>query len=116
MRGRNFGGSPVSISLLGNNIGELKAAKNAIKPKMEDNGLIKDITDNDPQGINEIDIKLKEKAYEQYRLGQITSLDFRTAQSNLLNAQTNYIDARYEAKLAELLIYQLAGKIQEAEF
>ncbi len=57
-----------------------------------------------------------ERTEEQYRLGQITSLDFRTAQSNLLNAQTNYIDARYEAKLAELLIYQLAGKIQEAEF
>lgn len=57
-----------------------------------------------------------ERTQEQYRLGQIASLDFRTAQSNLLNAQTNYINAKYEAKLAELLIFQLAGKIQEAEF
>ena len=61
--GRNFGGSPVSISFLGNNIEELKAAKNEIKAKMEDNGMLKDITDNDPQGIKEINIKLKEKAY-----------------------------------------------------
>ena len=57
-----------------------------------------------------------ERTQEQYRLGQVTSLDFRTAQSNLLNAQTAFINARYEAKLAELLIYQLAGKIQEAAF
>ncbi len=57
-----------------------------------------------------------ERTQEQYRLGQISSLDFRTAQSNLLSAQTNYIDARYEAKLSELLIFQLAGKIQEADF
>lgn len=51
-----------------------------------------------------------DRTEEQYRLGQINSLDFRTAQSNLLNAQMNYIDARYEAKLAELLIYQLPSK------
>jgi len=57
-----------------------------------------------------------ERTQEQYRLGQIPSLDFRTAQSNLLTAQTDYINARYEAKLAELVIYQLAGRIQEAEF
>lgn len=61
--GRNFGGSPISISLLGNNIAELKAAKEELKENMRNNALLKDITDNDPQGIKEIKIELKEKAY-----------------------------------------------------
>lgn len=57
-----------------------------------------------------------QKTQEQYNLGQVTSLDFRTAQSNLLLARINLIDARYEAKVAEILIFQLAGKIQDATF
>ncbi len=61
--GRNFGGSPVSVSLLGSNIDELKAAKTELKASLEGNALLKDITDNDPQGIKEININLKEKAY-----------------------------------------------------
>lgn len=61
--GRNFGGSPVSISLLGSNIRELKAAKTEIKAALEKNALLKDITDNDPLGIKEVNITLKEKAY-----------------------------------------------------
>lgn len=61
--GRNFGGSPVSISLLGNDIAQLKAAKAELKETMLSNALLKDITDNDPQGIKEIKIELKEKAY-----------------------------------------------------
>jgi multidrug efflux pump subunit AcrB len=61
--GGNFGGSPVSVSLLGNNINELKAAKDELKSELQNNGLLKDITDNDPQGIKEIKINLKEKAY-----------------------------------------------------
>ncbi|MAD97790.1 MAG: RND transporter [Flavobacteriaceae bacterium] len=61
--GGNFGGSPVAISLLGNNIEELKAVKNELKSVMEDNPLLKDVTDNDPAGIKEIQIQLKDKAY-----------------------------------------------------
>ncbi|MCO6360850.1 multidrug efflux pump subunit AcrB [Roseivirga pacifica] len=61
--GRNFGGSPVSVSLLSNNIEELKAAKQELKEELSNNALLKDITDNDPQGIKEISIRLKEKAY-----------------------------------------------------
>ncbi|MEO1050915.1 MAG: efflux RND transporter permease subunit [Bacteroidota bacterium] len=61
--GGNFGGSPVSVSLLGNNISELKAAKNELKEVLTKNSQLKDIEDNDPQGIKEIDIKLKESAY-----------------------------------------------------
>ncbi len=61
--GGNFGGSPVSVSLLGNNITELEAAKEELKTIFENNSLLKDVTDSDPKGIKEIDIKLKNNAY-----------------------------------------------------
>jgi multidrug efflux pump subunit AcrB len=61
--GGNFGGSPVSVSLLGNNIEELKAAKMELKAHLENNSLLKDVADNDPAGIKEIRLELKEKAY-----------------------------------------------------
>jgi len=61
--GGNFGGSPVSVSLLSNNIQELKAAKATLKLELSKNQELKDITDNDPQGIKEIKIQLKNHAY-----------------------------------------------------
>ena len=61
--GGNFGGSPVAISLLGNNIKELKAVKAELKEELENNPLLKDVTDNDPAGIKEVRIKLKDNAY-----------------------------------------------------
>ncbi|MBZ9631633.1 efflux RND transporter permease subunit [Salegentibacter sp. LM13S] len=61
--GGNFGGDPVSVSLLGNNLQELEAAKEELKENFENNPLLKDVKDNDPQGIKEINIKLKESAY-----------------------------------------------------
>lgn len=61
--GGNFGGSPVAVSLLGNNIEELKAAKQELKDELEKDATLKDISDNDPLGIKEIKIKLKDNAY-----------------------------------------------------
>ncbi|WP_019668882.1 efflux RND transporter permease subunit [Eudoraea adriatica] len=61
--GGNFGGDPVSVSLLGYNIQELKAAKEELKKAMMDNPALKDIADNDPVGIKEIRIQLKDNAY-----------------------------------------------------
>ncbi|MGK0414101.1 MAG: multidrug efflux pump subunit AcrB [Polaribacter sp.] len=61
--GGNFGGSPVAVSLLGNNITELKAVKDELKEALESNPLLKDVTDNDPAGIKEVRIKLKDNAY-----------------------------------------------------
>lgn len=74
--GGNFGGSPVSISLLSNNISELKAAKVELKKTLEDNPLLKDVKDNDPLGIKEIRIKLKESAY-------LLGLDLQTVMSQV---------------------------------
>ena len=61
--GSNFGGKPVSVSLLSNNINELKKAKKELKDALTSNALLKDIEDNDPVGIKEITLKLKENAY-----------------------------------------------------
>lgn len=60
--GGNFGGSPVAVSLLGNNIEELKAAKEELKAELVANPVLKDVADNDPEGIKEIQIELKDKA------------------------------------------------------
>lgn len=57
-----------------------------------------------------------ERTEEQYRLGQVSSIEFRTSQTNLLTAETSLIQAKYDAKLAELTLFQLAGKLQEADF
>ncbi len=57
-----------------------------------------------------------ERSLERYRLGRITSLDFRTAQRNLLQAEINLIEAKYNAKIAELTLHQLAGEIQQVTF
>tara|TARA_R110002096_G_scaffold17522_7_gene60627 strand:- start:2043 stop:5237 length:3195 start_codon:yes stop_codon:yes gene_type:complete len=61
--GRNFGGTPVSVSLLGYNTAELKAATAELRTILENNSLLADITDTDPEGIKEINIELKESAY-----------------------------------------------------
>jgi multidrug efflux pump subunit AcrB len=61
--GTTFGGSPISVSLLGNNIEELKGAKTDLKAELSRIDGLKDITDNDPQGIKEIKIDLKPNAY-----------------------------------------------------
>lgn len=61
--GGNFGGNPVSVSLLGNNTEELKAAKNELKLALENNSLLADVSDTDPEGIKEINIELNENAY-----------------------------------------------------
>jgi multidrug efflux pump subunit AcrB len=61
--GGNFGGSPVSVSLLGSNIEELKKAKEELKLALENNALLKDVADTDPAGIKEIRLQLKPTAY-----------------------------------------------------
>lgn len=61
--GGNFGGSPVSVSLLGNNKEELKTAKDDLKATMLNNPKLKDVIDTDPLGIKEISVVLNEGAY-----------------------------------------------------
>ena len=53
---------------------------------------------------------------ERFKLGQITSVEFRQAQINLLNARTALNNAKFDAKLIELQILQLSGDILNASF
>ncbi|UXX79693.1 TolC family protein [Reichenbachiella carrageenanivorans] len=57
-----------------------------------------------------------DRSKEQYGFGQITSIEFRQAQFNLLTANLNYNQAKYSAKIAELVLLQLSGTILEAQF
>ncbi len=71
-------GKPVSVAFLGNNLEELTLAKNELKFELSKLSGLKDINDNDRQGIKEINVVLKEKAYMlgltlQDILGQIRS-------------------------------------------
>ncbi|MDP3353280.1 MAG: TolC family protein, partial [Flavobacteriaceae bacterium] len=57
-----------------------------------------------------------ERTQELFKLGQITSIQFRQAQVNLLNVETNLNKAKYEAKIAEIILLQLSGKLLSAPF
>ncbi|MBN1253404.1 MAG: efflux RND transporter permease subunit [Bacteroidales bacterium] len=61
--GRNRFGSPVSISLLGKNLEELKQAKKMLEDQMKNMPELINITDNDAAGMPEILLNLKPKAY-----------------------------------------------------
>lgn len=61
--GNVFGGKPVSVSLTGRNIPELKAAKEELRKGFLSDKRLINIADNDPDGIKEVRIKMKEKAY-----------------------------------------------------
>ncbi len=56
------------------------------------------------------------RSEEQFKLGQIISVEFRLAQVNLLNAANNYNRAKYTAKIAELSLLQLSGELLGAEY
>jgi outer membrane protein TolC len=48
---------------------------------------------------------------EKYKLGQVTSIEFRQAQVNLINTKTALINAKFDAKLIELQLLQLSGQL-----
>lgn len=57
-----------------------------------------------------------ERSEQQFKLGQITSIEFRLAQQNLLSARSNYNTAKYEAKNAELFLINLTGDLLNIAF
>lgn len=48
---------------------------------------------------------------ERFRLGQSTTLELKDAQNSLLNAKTRYINALYDAKMAETEMKRLDGSL-----
>ena len=57
-----------------------------------------------------------ERSQEKFKLGQITSIEFRQAQINLITAKTNKNTAKYNAKISELELLQLTGQLLNIEF
>lgn len=57
-----------------------------------------------------------ERTQEQFKLGQGTSIEFRDAQLNLLNAQIIKNQAKYTAKFAEIQLLQLTGQLLNVAF
>lgn len=47
----------------------------------------------------------------KFRLGSITPVEFREAQRNYLDASVRYTEAQYQAKIAEIALKELTGKI-----
>lgn len=56
-----------------------------------------------------------ERTQEKFKLGQVTSIEFRQAQLNLLRAELSRNQAKYDAKLAELTVLQLSGELLNVE-
>ena len=96
--GGNFGGSPVAVSLLGNNIEELKAAKDELKDILMNNALLKDISDNDPAGIKEVRIKLKENAH-------LLGLNLQTVMSQVRNGFFGLQTQRFQRGQDEIKVW-----------
>lgn len=57
-----------------------------------------------------------ERSQERLKLGQISSIEFRQAQINLINAETSKNLAKYDAKLAELELLRLTGQLLNTDF
>tara|TARA_R110000787_G_scaffold277170_1_gene386351 strand:- start:9129 stop:10445 length:1317 start_codon:yes stop_codon:yes gene_type:complete len=52
-----------------------------------------------------------DRTEEKFKLGQVTTIEFRQAQLNLLNAELSRNQAKYQAKLSELNVLQLSGEL-----
>jgi outer membrane protein TolC len=52
-----------------------------------------------------------DRTYEQYQAGQLTSIEYRQAQVNLLNSENSLLNAHYDAKLLEIQMLLLSGQI-----
>jgi outer membrane protein len=48
---------------------------------------------------------------DKFRIGTITTLEFRTAQLNYINAKVRYSNAQFQAKLSEIALRELAGNM-----
>jgi len=54
-----------------------------------------------------------ERTRQLYNAGQTTSIEFRQAQLNLLQSETGYNQAKYDAKLIELQLIYLSGGMMD---
>lgn len=57
-----------------------------------------------------------DRSVDTYKLGQITSIVFRQAQLNLLQAKLSLNQSKYSAKIAELFLLQISGDLSQVNF
>lgn len=48
---------------------------------------------------------------DKYRIGIIPTIEFRTAQLNYINAKVRFSNAKFQAKLSEIILKQLSGNL-----
>jgi len=68
--GGRWWGKPVSIALASNDLDQLREAKEYLKDELRDVDKLKDVVDDDPPGLREVSIHLKQRAFA---LGLTTS-------------------------------------------
>jgi multidrug efflux pump subunit AcrB len=61
--GGSFFGMPVSIALHSNDLEQIRNAKEDLKSELEKINQLKDVADNDPPGLQEVQIQLNDNAY-----------------------------------------------------
>ncbi|HHS13530.1 MAG TPA: efflux RND transporter permease subunit [bacterium] len=61
--GRGFWGKPISIALASNDLDQLRDAKEALKSRLREIERLKDVVDDDPPGLREVSIRLKDRAF-----------------------------------------------------
>ena len=57
-----------------------------------------------------------DRTQEKFKLGQVSSIEFRQAQLNLINAELSRNQAKYAAKISELNVLQLSGELLNVQF
>lgn len=57
-----------------------------------------------------------DRTQEKFKLGQVTSIEFRQAQLNLLTSELSRNQAKYDAKLAEVIVLQISGELLNYKF
>tara|TARA_B100001057_G_scaffold460519_1_gene511663 strand:- start:59 stop:1378 length:1320 start_codon:yes stop_codon:yes gene_type:complete len=57
-----------------------------------------------------------ERNLEKYNIGSISSIEFRRAQLNLLNAKLEFNSARYQTKLSEAFFLKICGEILNYDY
>ena len=99
--GGSFFGMPVSIALQSNDLKQIRNAKNDLKNELRKIKLLKDVSDNDPPGLREVQIHLNGNAYNlglntEFVMNQVRSGFFgREAQRILRGIDEVRIWVRY---------------------
>ncbi|MDG2194087.1 MAG: TolC family protein [Polaribacter sp.] len=57
-----------------------------------------------------------ERTNEKHKLGQVSSIEYRQAQINLLNTKTSVNNAKFDAKIIEIQLLQLSGQLLDIKF